>query len=285
MSKIRVYIQRTLFLVFLSIVAVLFTAYTSESDQSLHVYFLDIGQGDAIYIRTPSGHDMLIDGGPSSVILRRLAEVMPFYDKAIDVVVETHPDADHIGGLPHVFERYEVGRFIEPGIESKNAIDDEIRRLLKTEGMASELGRRGTRINFGDGSHFDILYPIGDVSGLKDLNDASIVGQMWYGSTSVMLTGDAPKSVENQIAELDREKVHSQILKAGHHGSKTSSGEAFVKLVAPEYAIISSGRNNRYHHPNSETLDIFKILGIPYFNTAEIGTIEFVSDGKRFIKK
>lgn len=285
MSTVRAYVQRILFIAFLAIFALLFAAHSIETDANLKVYFLDVGQGDAIYIRTPSGHDMLIDGGPSSVILRRLAEVMPWYDKSIDVVVETHPDADHIGGLPHVFERYEVGRFIEPGIESKNAIDDEIRRLLKLEKITSELGRRGTRINFGDGSYFDILYPIDDVSGLKDPNDASIIGQMWYGSTSVMLTGDAPKSVENILVELDGEKLHSQILKAGHHGSKTSSGEAFVKLVDPEFAIISSGKDNRYRHPNIETLETLNAFKIPFLNTAEEGTIEFVSDGIRFVRK
>lgn len=285
MSTVRIYIQRVLFIVLLLIFALLFTAQRIETEGGLNVYFLDIGQGDAIYIRTPAGHDMLIDGGPSSVVLRRLAEVMPFYDKSIDVVIETHPDADHIGGLPSVFERYEVGRFIEPGIESKNAIDDEIRRLLKVEGISSELGRRGTRINFGDGSYFDILHPIGDVSNLKDTNSASIVGKLSYGSTSVMLTGDAPKSTEDQLVRLDGEKLYSTILKAGHHGSKTSSGEEFVRLVDPEYAIISSGKNNRYHHPNSETLETFRTLHIPYINTAQVGTIHFESDGVVFKRK
>ncbi len=260
-------------------------AYSVESEGKLKVYFLDIGQGDAIYVRTPSGHDMLIDGGPSNMVLRRLAEVMPWYDKSIDVVIETHPDADHIGGLPHVFERYRVGLFIEPGIESKNAIDDEIRRILKEKGIESQIGRRGTRINFGDGSSFDILYPDKDVSSLKETNDASIVGQIKYGSTSVMLTGDAPKSVESYLVRLDAEKLESQILKAGHHGSKTSSGEEFIKMVNPEKIIISAGKNNRYKHPSEEVMALFASLNIPTLSTAVRGTLVFTSDGKTIERK
>lgn len=277
--------QRILFYVAFITTILLGVAYSVERDGELKVYFLDIGQGDAIYVRTPSGHDMLVDGGPSSAVLRRLAEVMPWYDKWIDVVVETHPDADHIGGLPHVFERYGVGLFIEPGIESKNAIDDEIRKLLKEKGIESQIGRRGTRINFGDGSSFDILYPDKDVSLLKETNDASIVGQIKYGSTSVMLTGDAPKSVENYLVELDSEKLESQILKAGHHGSKTSSGEGFVRLVNPEHVIISAGKNNRYKHPNEDVVTLFKNFNIPMLSTATDGTLMFASDGKTFIRK
>ncbi|MEK7596667.1 MAG: ComEC/Rec2 family competence protein [Patescibacteria group bacterium] len=260
--------------------------FTLEQNHGLlQIYFLDIGQGDATYIRTPGGHDMLIDGGPSRIILQKLAEVMPFYDRSIDVVIETHPDADHIGGLPSVLERYNVGLFLEPGIESKNAIDDEIRRIRAEKNIPRELARRGMIINFGEGAHFDVLYPDRDVYGLKDTNEASIVGQMKYGRTTVMLAGDSPKKIENRLIVMDGERLKSDILKAGHHGSHTSSGENYVKTVAPRYAVVSAGRKNRYGHPHADVLEIFEKLGVKIARTDREGTVEFVSDGRSITEK
>jgi competence protein ComEC len=255
-----------------------------RSSGLLEVHFLDIGQGDAIYVRTPSGRDMLIDGGPSRILLPKLAEVMPFHDRSIDVVVETHPDADHIGGLPHLLERYHVGFFLEPGIESKNAIDDELRRLIKERNIEKAIARRGMKIDFGDGTTLEILYPDGDVSGLKDTNEASIVAQLRYGSTAVMLTGDASKRIENVLISTGID-LGSDILKAGHHGSRTSSGEGFVKAVSPKYAVISVGRDNRYSHPHKEVVEVFEKSGIRIFRTDLEGTIRFISDGIDIFQK
>ena len=257
-----------------------FIASRKERSGHLEVHFLDIGQGDAIYMRTPGGHDILIDGGPSPVVLRRLSEVMPWYDKRIDVVLETHPDADHIGGLPSVLRRYGVGVFLEPGVDSNNAIDEEIVRVREKKNVASILARRGMRVNFGDGAHFDVLFPDSDPSHFPDTNTASVVGEMKYGSTTIMLTGDSPKSIENYLVSLDGVRLRSDILKAGHHGSHTSSGEEYVKTVSPKFAIISAGKDNRYGHPHKEVTDLFGNLGISVFNTAVLGTISFVSDGR-----
>ncbi len=251
----------------------------------MKIYFLDVGQGDAIYVRTPGGRDMLIDGGPGTSVLRKLSEVMPWYDRKIDVVIGTHPDADHIGGLPDVLKRYEVGVFLEPGIESKNLIDDEVRRVRSERSVESIIARRGMRINFGDGAYFDVLYPDKDVSGLKDTNDASIVGEMTYGSTSAMFTGDSPKSVESYLVGIDGERLDADILKVGHHGSRTSTGEVYLKFVTPDYAVVSAGRNNRYGHPHKEVTEEFKMIGVPVLSTADLGTIEFLSDGEKFVRK
>ncbi len=251
----------------------------------LKIYFLDIGQGDAIYVRAPGGRDMLVDGGSSKIVLQKLAEVMPFYDRSIDVVVETHPDADHIGGLPAVLERYDVGLFLEPGIDSKNVIDDEIRRIRAEKKIPGMLARRGMVVNFGDGAHFDILFPDTDVSGFKETNDASIVGQMKYGSTTVMLTGDSTKRMENYLVLIDDGRLKSDVLKAGHHGSRTSSGENYIKTVAPQYVVISAGKNNRYGHPHADVLVIFQKFSIQIMRTDREGTIKFVSDGKSVGRK
>lgn len=245
----------------------------------LEVHFLDVGQGDAIYIRSPSGSDMLIDGGPSVAALRALAGAMPWYDRSIDVVVATHPDADHIGGLPHVLERYRIGAYVDPGVESKNAIDDEIWRILGDGGIPRMTARRGMRIDFGDGAVFDMLFPDKDVSASSDTNGSSIVGLLSYGAAGFMLTGDAGKAQERRVVELAGIDLKSQVLKAGHHGSRTSSDEAFVRAVAPEYAVVSAGKDNRYGHPNAEPLATFAAQGIKVLRTDELGTVSFESDG------
>jgi competence protein ComEC len=275
MNRLHRYILVVL-LVF--VVLFLYLLYLRYEDRYLRIYFLDIGQGDAIYVRAPGGHDMLVDGGPGSVVLRRLSEVMPFYDRSLDVVIETHPDADHIGGLPTVMNRYHVGVFVEPGVESGNAIDDEIRRVRGEEGIDSIIARRGMQIDLGGGVSFDILYPDRDVSHLET-NTASIVGQVRYGSTTVMLNGDSPKVVETALVRYYGDALRSDVLKAGHHGSHTSSGEEYVRTVSPSYAIISAGKDNRYGHPHKEVVGLFNLLGISILKTSEMGTIECISDG------
>jgi competence protein ComEC len=227
---------------------------------------------------------MLVDGGPSSLVLRRLSEVMPFYDRFIDVVVETHPDADHIGGLPPVMERYGIGVFIEPGVSSPNAIDDELKRIREEKGIDALLARRGMQINLGGGATFDILYPDRDVAYLET-NTASIVGQVRYGSTTVMLTGDSPKVVENALVRYYGDALASDVLKAGHHGSHTSSGAEYVRVVSPSYVVVSAGKDNRYGHPHKEVIELFEKAGIEIFRTYESGTIRFVSDGQTIFAK
>jgi len=278
--------RKILFIFFtITIFMAIFIFFEFKNDGLLHVYFLDIGQGDAIYVRSPGGRDMLIDAGPGKIVLQKLAEVMPWHDRYIDFVVETHPDVDHIGGIPPILERYRVGTFLKPGIDSKNTVDDEIDKILKEKNISDVLARRGMDIDLGGNVFFHVLYPDKDVSGLKNTNEASIVGQIKYGSTTIMLMGDSPKKIENYLIKIDGDKLDSDVLKAGHHGSNTSNGEGFVKLVSPEYAVISAGKKNRYGHPHQDVLDLFQKLGIKITRTDTGGTIEFVSDGESIIKK
>jgi len=255
-----------------------FIVWTERNTGILSIYFLDIGQGDAIYIRTPNGNDMLIDSGPSTSVLRRLGQVMPLYDRSIDVLLETHPDQDHIGSFPDVIERYNISMFVMPGVDSKNSTVNEIKKLLAEKHIPVILGRRGMSIDFRDGVSFNILYPNVDPKKFET-NTASIVGKLVYGSTSAMFTGDSPKSVEIKLVKLDGSNLKSDILKVGHHGSKTSSGDSFITKVNPFSAIISVGKNNRYGHPNKETVNVLEKHHIEILRTDEEGTIRFVSDG------
>lgn len=250
----------------------------------LHVYFFDIGQGDAIFIDTPSHGRILIDGGPNRAVLSELGKVLPFMDKRIDVVIETHPDKDHIGGLPEVIKRFNVRTFLEPGVESENSIDDELHRVLKDKKINPILARRGMTIEFSDGVKLQILFPNQDVS-RWETNDASIVAKLTYGSKSFLFTGDSPIKAENIMMSIDKNILNSDVLKAGHHGSRTSTSPLYAEVVSPEYAVISAGKDNSYGHPHKETLDNLSKVGAKILSTIDLGTIEFETDGTSLIVK
>ena len=252
--------------------------------ETLTVYFLDIGQGDAIFIDSPTHGRLLLDGGKNMKVLTELGKILPFADKRIDVLIESHPDSDHIGGLPEVVSRYKVGVFLEPGVESDNIIDDELHRRLEEKKIPEILARRGMVINFGDGVKLEILFPNQDVS-KWETNRASIIARLVYGEKSFLLTGDSPIAIENVMLNLDSEILDSDVLKAGHHGSRTSTSLPYAQAVSPEYAVISAGLNNTYGHPHKEVLDILKKLGTNILSTADLGTIKFETDGKTLLVK
>ena len=245
----------------------------------LTVYFLDIGQGDAIFIDSPTHGRLLLDGGKNMKVLTELGKILPFADKRIDVMIESHPDSDHIGGLPEVVSRYKVGVFLEPGVESDNIIDDELHKRLVEKKIPNMLARRGMVVNFGDGVRLEILFPNQDVS-KWETNRASIIAKLVYGEKSFLLTGDSPIAIENVMLNLDPEILDSSVLKAGHHGSRTSTSLPYAQAVSPEYAVISAGKDNSYGHPHKEVLDILKKLGTNILSTTDLGTIKFETDGK-----
>ena len=161
---------------FLANILIWFSVSAETRSGLLSVAFLDIGQGDAIFIEAPNGRQMLIDGGPGRSVLQALGEVMPFYDRSIDFVIETHPDRDHIGGLPPVFERYDVSYFLEPGVESDTGIDDELRKKVKEEGAVSLIARRGMVVHLSSEVTLTILYPDRDVAGFETNRNDSPTG-------------------------------------------------------------------------------------------------------------
>lgn len=253
----------------------------------LTVAFLDVGQGDSIYIEAPNGRQMLIDGGPDDAVLARLSQVMPFGDRSIDMVLATHADADHIGGLASVIRDYHVPRIIENGAASKTRVFENLENTITENNVEKIIARRGMHIVLDEKKniYFDVLFPDRDVSGFKETNDGSIVGKLVYGNESFMLTGDATKYTENLIMHNEsREVLHSQVLKLGHHGSHTSSSELWLENVHPDISIISAGLHNRYGHPHKETLDALSTLHIPYLATYQKGTIIFKTDGVKLFQ-
>lgn len=221
---------------------------------------------------------MLIDGGKNRKVVSELGKLMPFGDRSIDILISTHPDADHIGGLPEVVSRYQVGLYLEPGVESDNSLDDELNTRLDKKKVERLLARRGQVIDFGDGVKLVILFPNTDVSSWET-NDASIVAKLVYGQHSFLLTGDSPIKTENILLKLDPATLDVDVLKAGHHGSRTSTSLSFAQAASPAYTIISAGKDNSYGHPHQEVLNILQKVGSQIVSTAQEGTITFVTDG------
>jgi competence protein ComEC len=256
------------------------TSFSSSIEENiLTVRFLDVGQGDSIQISTPDGYELLIDGGPSADVLRELAKGRDFFDKSIDIVVSTHPDTDHIGGLSDVLERYEIGAIMETEVEHDVEAARAFARATKEEGVQVISAQAGQEIKVGASTTIRILSPLGDTTSWES-NTASIVVQVIYGEIEFMLTGDAPSSIEDYLVSSYGASLESDVLKLGHHGSKTSTSENFLNTVKPDYAIVSAGKDNRYGHPHGEVTARTREAGAEILSTAEQGTIVFKSDGK-----
>jgi len=276
-----------LYILLMLVAIILFTFYAlaRENPNTLTVAFLDVGQGDAIFIESPTGTQIVIDGGPGKSILRELPKVMPIYDRSIDAIMITNPDADHSAGFIDVLYRYDVGLEIEPGTEKHTITYQTLEGVLESKGVKRILARRGMKLDLGGGAHLEILYPDLDVANYSP-NDGSIVAKLIYGKTSVMLMGDATERVERHLLAIASTSVYkTDLLKLGHHGSKTSSSQSWLEAVSPSAAIISVGLDNRYGLPSPVVTERLASGSIPYLQTSEEGTIVYESDGSTFIRK
>lgn len=263
----------------LTLVVWFFIFFLTQTDK-LTVAFLDVGQGDAIFIETPNKTQILIDGGPDKSVLRGLGKVMSFFDHSIDMVLVTHPDLDHIGGLPSVLERFDVDNVVWSEVSSDSSTYDVFFEKVKESEAKILYARRG-RLTLDEeyGVYLDILFPDRNVDGVE-ANTASIVTKLVYGDTSFLFTGDSPKSIEKYLGGVNGAELNVDVLKLGHHGSKTSTSKEFLVCTTPQYAIISAGEDNKYGHPHIEVLNLLEEFGIKNIKTADGGMIIFESDGK-----
>ncbi len=255
------------------------------SDGKGSVAMLNVGQGDSFLITAPSGAQMLIDGGKDSKVLVELAKVMPAGDRSIDVVIATHPDADHIGGLGAVLDRYKVGLFLTSEVAGDTDMYKNLLQEVTNKKIPAYFVRKGMNVSLDGTTKFTTLFPDRDVR-TWETNTASVVGRLQIGSRSVLFTGDSPSSIESYLAKTAPKLIDVDILKLGHHGSKTSSSDVFLKATSPILALISAGVNNRYGHPAPEVVDRLKLRKIPSVSTQEKGAITLTTDGtKWFMKK
>ncbi len=274
----------------IAVVAIIWYAdFYFESRQNLLVTFFDIGQGDAVFIEVPGGNQVLIDGGPSERILSKLGRAMPFWDRSLDLLILTHPHADHLDGLFEVLKKYEVGMVLESGANHSLAEYKEWQEMLIKKNIHTVYARAGQKIVLGGGAELDVYYPFRNFTGesLKNQHDANVVARLKYGKNSVLLTGDAEKSAEYRLLwEAPKNPffvLRSDVLKVGHHGSKTSSSGDFLKTVSPRWAVISVGDKNRYGHPHQEVLDRLSAVVSKIFRTDIDGDIKIESDGKNLV--
>lgn len=247
--------------------------------KKLRVSFLNIGQGDAILVQTPSGHDMLIDGGPSDAVLARVGEAMNYFNRGIEVMIATHGDADHVTGLIPVLAKYDVGIIIKSPVDGDTTLFRDLASHIHNENADVHVAARGDRIDFGDGVVAHVLYPNKNISSKTDTNDASVSIVLAYGEHFFLLTGDLGMKYEPLLIQSSLPK-HVTVYKAGHHGSNTSSGEQLLTYAKPEYSVVSAGKDNRYGHPNPEAMERLQKYSQEVLSTIDRGTITFISDGR-----
>ncbi|MCH7883077.1 MBL fold metallo-hydrolase [Patescibacteria group bacterium] len=264
---------------FLLSIFIWYAVFSEERSDILTVAFLDVGQGDAIFIESPNGNQILIDGGANKKVLAELSGVMPAYDRSIDALILTHPHQDHIGGLVEVLKRYEVDYTFEPGTLHAIAEFSEWEKLTEENDIERIFAKRGMRIWLEDDIYFDVLSPRENEVATGDINEAMVVGRLVYGSTSFLLTGDLDRGGEFNLL-LEGDILESDVLKVAHHGSKNSTTGAFLDAVAPQLAVIMVGRKNRYGHPHAQTIRKLQAAGIRIFRTDTDGTIIVESDGE-----
>ncbi|MCD8158607.1 MAG: MBL fold metallo-hydrolase, partial [Clostridiales bacterium] len=245
-----------------------------QSDADLKVHFIDVGQGDAIFIELPNSETMLIDAGPESDTAANYIKNQGY--SAITYVAATHPDADHISGMPEVLNTFSVDRFYMPEKEHTTQIFENMIDALANNGCESIYAAAGKYII--DTSDLK-LYFVGPVKIYSDNNnDCSAVIKLEYKQNSFLFTGDAETDSENDMIAAGYD-LSADILKVGHHGSSSSTSAAFVKAVNPKDAVISVGADNKYNHPTAETLAVLNAAGVNIYRTDEQGTIIVTSDG------
>jgi len=257
--------------------------YDLSQPQLLEVTFFDVGQGDAIFIETSLGHQILIDGGPDETVLEKLGDEMPFWDRTIDLIILTHPEHDHYGGLLEVLKSYQVKNILWTGVLRDTAEYREWQELIKTESAQTRIAQAGQRI-ISSKTILEVLHPFENIEGqtVKNTNNTSIIIRLAFGENSFLFTGDAYKSVERELIKKGI-GVDVDVLKVGHHGSKTSSAEEFIKEVSPKIVVISAGRDNPYSHPHPEVLETLAKYDIIILRTDLNGDIKILCNSQ-FLK-
>lgn len=242
---------------------------------NLMVHYIDVGQGDAILIQSPAGKNMLIDGGKESAGDKVVAFLKSKGVTELDIVVATHPDADHIGGLPAVLNSFPVKQFIDSGKAHTTQTYYELLQLIDAKNIPFTVAKTGQTPDFDTNLTATILHADDQAA---ESNDASVVVRLVYGSVSFLFMGDARVSLEQEI--MQNYNVRSTYLKAGHHGSDTSSSAAFLNVVKPAGTILSYGKENSYGHPHADVIKRLQTAESSIYSTAVSGDITVTTNGK-----
>jgi|AntRauTorcE11897_2_1112592.scaffolds.fasta_scaffold20448_2 beta-lactamase superfamily II metal-dependent hydrolase len=277
----------TVFLLAILVIStvLLIQIYWQENQKKfLKVIFLDVGQGDSIFIETPNGFQTIIDTGPNSIVVRSLSNFISFYDRKINLLITTHSDSDHVGGAVEILKRFKIQNFGKNSIIDNDSLNTEIQNIINEKQVDEYFLKSGDKIILDalENIYLEVLWPPQDHNE-KDNNDNSLVLRLVYIDIKFILTGDASTKIEEKLLQNN---LKSDVLKAGHHGSRTSTSENFLSAVNPEFVIISAGRDNRFGHPHQEVLDNIENFShqqknnkIKILETFVLGSIYFQSNG------
>ncbi len=254
-------------------------------DKRLHVSYLDVGQGDAILIQTPVGHNILIDGGPSpQALCTELGKKLPFWDRTIDLMISTQPQADHITGLVEVLKRYKVEQVLYSGSIYDSIIYQKWMTTIGDKQIKHSIARAGQKIKLDSDILIEVFNPPMELfeQTSSDVDNNGIVLKLSWRHISFLFTADIRYEAERRMI-MQRFDLSSTVLKVAHHGSKTSTSPRFLSLTDPDIAVISVGADNSFGHPSSEVLKrLFDSLGQENIYQTDIdGTVEFYTDGER----
>ena len=246
-------------------------------DSPLCVHYIDVGQGDSIYVKLPNGENLLIDAGDNDAGVNVTGYLKDLRVKKIDYLVATHPHSDHIGGMDDVINKFDVKTMYMPKVSHNTATFSSLLDAIEENDVKLTEAKAGVNILKEENLSVDILSP--DSRTYEDMNNYSAVLKITYGDTGFLFTGDAEKEAENKL----KSNLKSNVIKVGHHGSDTSTGEKFLQKVSPEVAVISVGENNDYSHPHSEVVSRLKKHNINIFRTDYDGTVVIGSDGEKIV--
>ncbi|MDO8260604.1 MAG: MBL fold metallo-hydrolase [Candidatus Magasanikbacteria bacterium] len=248
--------------------------YINKPSTGLKVYFFDVGQGDACLIQTANGENILIDGGPDNKVLSELSKVLPWWERELDLMILTHPHDDHVAGLNNILDKYSVNKILYTGVSHNGPAYLSWLDKIKEQEQKVKIIERTQEIKLDNDCNFKILFPTESFLNktVVNFNNTSIVAQLDCEGKKILFMGDAEQELENELLK-NYSDLDSDIIKIGHHGSETASGEEFLKAVSPETAIVSVGEDNKFGLPDLRILRRLERLGINVLRTDEGGTI------------
>ncbi len=277
-NRVRSVYLITLFISLAALFTVLVFASYYPPKPELEVYFLDIGQGDSILIETPEHVTMLVDAGSDGRVVQQLGAVLPWWQRKIDYILWTHPDHDHYGGFQSVLQKYSIGEALWNGDQDPSAAFQGLLRDVRDRHIPLLKIAQGDVFQWPSGVSLHIVWPPTSYLS-KDKNNRSLTGLLSFGSEDFLLTGDLPQA-EETLMMSQYPNLTAEVLKVGHHGSKNSSGSAFLAQLRPQYCIISVGKGNRYGHPAPETLQRLQEARCEIHTTEDEGRMSIATDGR-----